>query len=307
MVIGMRQTQRRIRNLTIVMYRMGVAIMLSSLIGCGKSGGSGTGGAGAEVVIYCSVDQEYAEEIVDAFHEAHPEINVSTRFDSETTKTTGLVQRLRAERANPRADLFWSSEIFQTIRLGQDGVLKPFETEAVRDWPVEYRDSQRRWYAFAGRARVIAYDAALTNDPPMNWKDLTDAKYRDRVAMADPVFGTTRGHVAMWYWWWGGEEAERFLRGLKANRLRVVTSNSQSVRELLQQTVDFAITDTDDVWAAHRNGHRLAVVYPNHGARLGHGKNDEAKDNGTLIIPNTLAFVAGRGRRKRCGCLRSSC
>lgn len=270
------------------------AIMLSLLIGCGKSGGGVAGGGEAEVIIYCSVDQEYAEQIVYAFHEAHPEIKVSTRFDTETTKTTGLVQRLRAERANPRADLFWSSEIFQTIRLAQDGLLKRFETEAVRDWPAEYRDSQWRWYAFAGRARVIAYDPARTNDPPVNWWDLTDAKYRGRVAMADPVFGTTRGHVATWYWWWGRVEAEGFLRRLKANGLRVVTSNSQTVRELLQETVDFAITDTDDVWAARRNGHKLAVVYPNHGAWRGDERKGEGNGEGTLIIPNTLAFVAGR-------------
>jgi iron(III) transport system substrate-binding protein len=237
----------------------------------------------SSVVMYCSVDQEYAEAIIAEFEIAYPHIDVRPRFDTETTKTTGLVQRLRSEKENPQADLFWSSEVFLTIRLAEEGLLQPFESDSTTNWPAAYRDSNRRWYAFAGRARVIAYNPERVDDPPSSWKDMVDPEYKGRIVMADPVFGTTRGHVATWYHLWGADRAESFLEALVDNGLRVVASNSQTVREVVQGSADFAITDTDDVWAFQRNGYDLAVVYPIHG-----------EGQGTLLIPNTLAFIAGR-------------
>ena len=237
------------------------------------------------ITIYCSVDQVYAEKLIAEFEKSHPDITIQTRFDTETTKTTGLVQRLRTERANPQADLFWSSEIFQTISLAHENILASFDSPQVHDWPETYRDKDRRWYAFAARARVIAYDPTRTTDPPTYWRDLADPKYKNRIAMADPVFGTTRGHIATWYTLWGKNATNQFLHQLKQNNIRIVVSNSQAVRELLQHSVDFAITDTDDVHAANRNGNHLAIVYPRHGPN---------PHEGTLLIPNTLAFIAGR-------------
>jgi len=253
--------------------------------GCSKSADGTKQSLDQSVVIYCSVDQIYAQRLVAEFQKKYPDISVQTRFDTETTKTTGLVQRLRSERTNPQADLFWSSEIFQTIGLAKEGLLKSFDSPEVHDWPTRYRDANRQWYAFGGRARVIAYDPERSDDPPASWSDLSDPKYMNRIAMADPVFGTTRGQVAVWYTLWGKDQTDQFLHQLKNNNINIVVSNSQTVRELLQGAVDFALTDTDDVWAANRNGNHLAVVYPRHG----NGKNE-----GTLIIPNTLAFIKGR-------------
>ena len=62
-------------------------------------------------------------------------------------------------------------------------------------------------------------------------------------------------------------------------------SNSQAVRELVNGTADFAMTDTDDVWAFQRNGHDIRLTYPRHGDSIGEG---------TLLIPNTAALIANR-------------
>ena len=62
-----------------------------------------------EVVIYVSADETIARPILDAF-EASTGVRVRPVFDTEATKTTGLVSRLLTERDRPRADLFWSSE-----------------------------------------------------------------------------------------------------------------------------------------------------------------------------------------------------
>ncbi len=249
-------------------------------------------GVKGEVVLYCSVDQVYAEQLLADFCEMYPDIDVRVRYDTEVTKTTGLVQRLRAEQKAPKADVFWSSEVFSTIRLAEDGLLQPFEHDAAAEWPALYHDPEFRWFGFANRARVIAYDPnRITVEIPETWLDLAKPRFKDRVVMANPAYGTTRGHVAAWFVIWGDVTATQFLHDLNANGLRLVASNSQAVREVVNGYTEFAITDTDDVWAMQRNGHALGVVYPNHldGADMG-----GQEGGGTLCIPNTVGVVADR-------------
>ena len=51
----------------------------------------------------------------------------------------------------------WSSEVFNTIRLADEGVLAEHDSAIAADRPAAFRDPLRRWYGFAARARVIVY------------------------------------------------------------------------------------------------------------------------------------------------------
>ena len=121
--------------------------------------------AGRQVVLYCSVDQEFAEPVVAQF-EKESGIRVLARYDTEASKTVGLVQRIRAEAAAPAADVFWSGEVFHTIRLAREGLLTPYRDEdgpgarktQNQDLPGTFADPNGCWYGFALRARVIGYN-----------------------------------------------------------------------------------------------------------------------------------------------------
>ena len=69
-----------------------------------------------EVVVYCSADSYVATPIFEAFTE---ETGIEVRYlgDTEATKTVGLIEKLRAEKANPRADVFWSSDAYQLAAI----------------------------------------------------------------------------------------------------------------------------------------------------------------------------------------------
>lgn len=245
-----------------------------------------------EVVLYVSADTHLARTVVDRF-ERETGIHVLIVGDTEAKKTTGLVGRLRAEADRPQADVFWSSEIFMTIGLASDGVLAPYTSPAVSDWPDAWRDADGRWYAMAARARVIVYapDRVAPEDVPKTWTDLTHRVYRGRVAMADPRFGTTGGHLGAMKAWWDRVAMpgyyEAFLLGLRDNNVRLLPSgNSGVVRAVVDGEADLGLTDTDDVWAARARGLDVDLVYPAH-------SHEEERGNGTLLIPNTVALVAG--------------
>lgn len=249
-----------------------------------------------QVVLYVSADEHIARQVMAAFERSS---GVTVRFvgDTEAKKTTGLVERLRAERDHPQADVFWSSEPFMTIALAEEGVLAEHVSDATRDWPAEHRDEQRRWYAFAARARVIAFapDRLASEDRPRTWMDLTDDRWRGRVVMADPRFGTTGGHLAAMMVYWSREVApgyyEAFLDGLAENRLRLLPSgNAGVVAAVARGEADVGFTDTDDVWAAQAAGLAVDMIAARHSSEPAEAGG---RGGGTLLVPNTAARIAG--------------
>src|SRR5215207_6646897 len=105
---------RRLANLFSSFCVLTFAICLSS---CGRSD--------PPLVVYTSVDQPIAAPIIKDF-EHKTGIRVTLVTDAEATKSVGLAERIRAEKANPQADVFWSNEPFHTINLANEGLLEPY-------------------------------------------------------------------------------------------------------------------------------------------------------------------------------------
>ena len=262
-----------------------------AVTGCdGRGGTDANGDPAREVVLYCSVDPQLAKGILKVF-EKRTGVLVKARFDEEARKTTGLVQRLRAEADNPAADVFWSSECFQTIALADEGLLAPYHGPAARDWPAQFADPNGRWHGFGLRMRVIAWDTRRVKggEAPRKLEDLLDAKWKGRIVMAQPAFGTTRGDVSSWFAHYGPDRAKEILRGLAANGVRLVQGNSLAVRMVARGEADVCFTDTDDVYVAQRNG------WPIEMAPL------DQDGEGALAIPNTVALVKGAAGKAAAG------
>lgn len=233
-------------------------------------------------VLYTSVDEAFAKQVV-AEYEKRTGRSVRLVGDTEAGKTTGLVQRIRMERERPRGDVFWSGEQSQTVLLAREGLLAPYDSPAAADIPGEFRDEGHLWTGIALRARVVAYDPRKVSaeELPTTWEQLAEERFASTCAMANPLFGTTRGHVGAMRALWGDERFADYCRKLKAHGVRVVDGNSTAVRRILSGEVKFAMTDSDDVIVVQKKGQALDMVYPDMG------------DGGTMVIPNTVALLKG--------------
>jgi iron(III) transport system substrate-binding protein len=244
------------------------------------------------VVVYVSADDYVARPILDRFQN-ETGITVEALYDTEATKTTGLVSRLVAEQTRPRADLFWSSECFRMIELQEAGVLGRFPPDQMRALtegiPSGWCSTEDAWVAVAPRARVIVYasDRLEQEDVPSTWEGLTDPRWNGRLAMADPRFGTTGGHFGAMHAAWGAERYGRWVDGLLDNDVAVLTSGNAGVVEGVSSgEFDLGMTDTDDVWAARERGLNVALIYPRH-------EPPSVPGGGTLLIPNTIGVING--------------
>jgi iron(III) transport system substrate-binding protein len=273
--------------------------MLSATAGCGARSGD----AAKTVVAYTSVDDALARVVLEACRRATG-IDVVAVFDTEATKTTGLENRVRAEANRPRADLFWSSEAFACARLAADRLLRPIPPDILEGWPAAHRDPDGRWIAFSARARVVAFRRDRDARPPATWGELafggvSSGSEPPRIAIADPRFGTTRGHVAALDAAWSAARArgidaphiELWADALRARGVRVLAGgNAATVDAVAAGEVDFGFTDTDDVFAAQARGLPIDFTLPR---TLAPGVGG----GGTMIVPNTMGIVSGREER----------
>jgi iron(III) transport system substrate-binding protein len=234
------------------------------------------------VTIYVSTDRVFSEPVLRAFEE-QTGIQVNAVYDTEETKSTGLANRLLAERERAQADVFWSNEPVRTLVLKSRGVLAPYQSPSARDIPAAFRDPDGYWTAFSARVRVIAYNTKLVRDTdaPRSVLDLADPKWKGQVAMADPRFGSTSFHVAALYVLLGDEKADEFFKRLKANQVEIVAGNSVVRDMVVKGEVKLGLTDTDDVNVALESGAPIAMMLP------------DKEGMGVPMMPNMVSMVAG--------------
>ena len=244
-------------------------------LGCAKEGQK-------EVVVYTSVDQVFSEPILKDF-EKKTGIKVKAVYDVEATKTVGLVNRLMAEKENPKCDVFWNNEIVRTIVLKKKGVLTPYNSPSAEDIPSQFKDKDYYWTGFAARARVLIYNTKMLKetDLPKSIFELTEPKWKGKVALAYPLFGTTATHIAALYAILGREKAEEYLKALNANKVVIVDGNSVARDMVVKGKLPLAFTDTDDANVAIQSGKPVKMIYP------------DSNGIGTLLIPNTVALIKG--------------
>ncbi len=234
------------------------------------------------VVVYTALDEMYSRPILETF-QARRGIEVQPVYDAEAAKTTGLVNRLIAERNRPRADVFWNNEVAQTIVLKTRGILEPYKSPKAESIPRAFKDSDGYWTGFAARARVIIYNTDLVNSPPQSINDLLRPEWSGKAAMANPLFGTTATHAAALFAVWGEEKARAFFRGLRENRIAILPGNA-AVRDLVARgEYAWGLTDTDDANCAVEDGFPARWLLP----------DQEEGGLGTLVIPNSVALVKG--------------
>ena len=232
-----------------------------------------------EVRLYTSVDQPIAAKVIRAF-EKQSGITVRMLTDAEATKTVGLAERLRAEKANPRADVWWSNEIFHTIRLANEGILARYESPASQDIPAQFVDGQRRWVAAGIRIRVLLAAESL---PVTGYRDLLKAELKGKITLAKPAFGTTGGHMAALQVLLGEQKYLEYLRDLKANGLKVVGANSTAADMVAGGQMLLCFTDNDDAAGVIASGAKVKMVVPDQGEG----------GMGTLAMPCSVGLVAG--------------
>jgi iron(III) transport system substrate-binding protein len=251
-----------------------LAIVPLVMAGCGK--------APQEVVAYTSVDQIFSEPIFKEF-ERQTGIAVRVVYDTEESKSTGVLNRLIAEGDHPQADVFWSGDPVRPFLLVKRSLVAPYASPNAAGIPAEFKAADGTWTGFAARARVLLVnrDRIGTGERPRSIRDLADPRWKGQTALANPLFGTTTMHAAALFSTLGDTQAKAFFEQLKANGARIASSNGEVKRLVAAGEVTFGLADTDDANEALKEGAPIEVVFP------------DQEGLGTLLMPTAAVLIKG--------------
>ena len=237
------------------------------------------------VTVYVSEDQVFSEPILKDF-ENETGIKVYAIYDTEESKSTGAMNRLIAEKGNPQADVYWANEPIRAEVLKQKGISAPYISEVARDIPTVFKDPDGYWTGFSARARVIIVNKKL-KEKPASILAYTDARWRGRSVIANPLFGTTTSQIAALFTIWGDKRSKAFMADMKSNQVAISTSNGESADLVAAGQYDFSLVDSDDAVNRIRQGKAISMLYP-----------DQGKDGiGCFIVPNTVLLIKGAPHR----------
>jgi iron(III) transport system substrate-binding protein len=232
-------------------------------------------------VVYVSEDQVFSEPILKDF-ERETGITVKSVFDTEEAKSTGVMNRLIAEKDNPQADVYWANEPVRADALKQRGVSAPYVSSSAEGIADQFKDPDHYWTGFSARARLLLVNARSTIKPA-SVMAYTEPSAKGRTAIANPLFGTTTAYVAALFTLWGDERAKTFMNDMKKNGVKITTSNGESADFVAAGQVDFSLVDSDDAVNRKKQGKPVEMIYP-----------DQDDDGlGVLILPNAVALIKG--------------
>ncbi|MDB6152274.1 MAG: Extracellular solute-binding protein family 1 [Chthoniobacteraceae bacterium] len=232
------------------------------------------------LVVYCAHDSIYSESILREF-ERQSGIPVAIRFDTEATKSLGLVELLVKEKDAPRCDLFWNNELLGTLRLADCGLLEPYKGSGYARIPGGFKDPDGRWTGFAARLRVCIFNTDAVEKPDGMQSTPGDLS---RWAIAKPLYGTTLTHYSVLWQKWGPEKTKAWHQQWRVGGVRELNGNA-AVKDAVAAGVCVAgFTDTDDFFEARDEGKPVAM----RPLRLEGGE--------TICIPNTVGLIHGSRR-----------
>lgn len=234
-----------------------------------------------QLVVYCAHDAVYADEILKKF-ERDTGIRVLVNYDTEATKSLGLVQRLIQERAAPVCDVFWNNELLGTKELQAQGLLEPYRGTAWRRMPDQFRDPDGHWVGFGARLRVYIVNP---DKMPATEDAIETALQGDlsQATIAKPMFGTTLTQYSL-MWQQNSDELKRWDADIRRRGIHEVNGNAMTKNLVAAGTCALGFTDTDDAFVALDDGYHVKML-------------PIRVDGKTICIPNTAAIIRGTKHR----------
>jgi len=276
------QRSRRVQE--VIVHRLSALLVLVLLLlppaACSRRSGAPATGK-QRVVVYVSEDQVFSQPVLDRF-EKETGIHVESVYDTEEAKSTGVMNRLLAEKDNPQADLYWANEPIRAEVLKQRGVATPYRSPAAEGIGAAFRDPAGYWTGFSARIRVLLINSAASSTPH-SVLDLGAPTWGGKLVLANPLFGTTTSHLAALFVKLGDGEGRSLLRRLKANHVRLTTSNGESADQVAAGQAVLSLVDSDDAINRKRRGDSVRMIVP----------DQQPGGLGCFLVPNAVVLIRG--------------
>lgn len=222
--------------------------------------------AQGELVVYCTVQEEWCRPMVAAFEKATG-IKVSM-----TRKSSGeFYAQIKAEAANPRGDIWWGGTGDPHMQAAEEGLTEPYKSPKLgelQDWAV--RQAEQSKYRTVGiYAGALGYSYNTDElkkrglPEPKCWADLTMPAFKDEVQVANPnSSGTSYTMLATLVQIMGEAKAFDYLKALHKNVNQYTKSGAAPARAAATGESLVGITFQHDAVIQALGGAPVKIVSP---------------------------------------------
>jgi iron(III) transport system substrate-binding protein len=234
------------------------------------------------VVLYSPHGRDQLALLEHAFERQRPDIDVRW-LDMGSQE---ILDRLRFERVNPQADVWFGGPATIFDRGVHDSVLVPYRPAWADRVGAGEADSSVFYYPVYRTPAVIAFNSrALTRaEAPTDWDEVLAPRWRDKVIIRDPMASGTMRAI------WGliivrslretGDTAQgmAWLRRLDGQTRTYTISPALLYEKLARQEGLVSLWDLQDILISRAKGMPLGYVFPR---------------SGTVVIDDAIGLVRG--------------
>ncbi len=222
--------------------------------------------AQGELVLYCTVQEEWCRPMVAAFEKATGIKVLMTR------KSSGeFYAQLKAEAANPKGDIWWGGTGDPHLQAAEEGLTDSYVSprlSELQDWAVRQAKASkfRTVGIYAGALGYSFNTAELAKRKlaePKCWADLAKPIYKDDVQVANPnSSGTSYTMLATLVQLMGEDKAFAFLKAMHKNVNQYTKSGAAPARAAATGESLIGITFQHDAVTQAVNGAPVKIVSP---------------------------------------------
>jgi len=185
---------------------------------------------GDELVVYSARKDHLIKPLFEAYTK-----ETGTEIAYVTDKAGPLLQRLKAEGKNTRADLLITVDAGNLWHAAQEDLLQPVTSEALNsNIPDHLRDPQNRWFGLSLRARTIVYSTTRVKPEELStYEALGDETWDNRLLLRTSNNVYNQSLVAMLIAEHWAERTEQLIRSWVSNLATSPFSNDTKVMEAI--------------------------------------------------------------------------
>ncbi len=152
-----------------------------------------------EIIVY----SPHGKEVLADFSERFEQQNPGTKILWLVMGSQDVLDRIRSEKVNPQADLWWGAPSSFFMNAANEDLLQPYKPTWSAALNKTQHDSLDRWYATYLTPEVIAFNSqVLTKETaPQNWDDLLKPEWQNKICIRNPIAsGTMRAIYSAMIW-----------------------------------------------------------------------------------------------------------
>lgn len=196
----------------------------------------------ARDVINIYTSRHYGVESV--FEAFTKETGIMIRFT--TGGDAALRDRIKAEGKNTLADIYMGSDAGHLTLAAKDGLLQPIKSKEIeKNIPANLRAKDNQWIALSKRYRTIFYNPAKVKAEELStYEALADPKWKGRLILRPSTHPYAQAFVSSLIAAHGGPKAEEILKGLVANTVKYIDSDTKILEAVAAGDGDVAIANS---------------------------------------------------------------